>query len=114
MFEMVCKRMLDWGQQAADSKQQAPKPKFLPRWHPHSGISDANPNFRNQSPAMNNQGFAKSIWRNVRKRNKPTLWRNALRTYDRMAILEDDLLKIQRSNTHHEGAMLAWAKLGSW
>lgn len=91
--------------------------KVLPRWHPHPGISDANPGFRTQSPAMNNQGFAKSIWRNVRKRHKPSLWRNALRTYDRMAILEGDpinYVKIQRSNIHHEGAMLACAKLGLW
>lgn len=39
-----------------------------------------------------------------------------MRTYDRMAVLEDDpgYLNVQRSNTHHEGAMLACAKLGLW
>lgn len=109
--------------QAAQPAVLTPVPrktrKVLPRWHPHGGISDANPQFRTKSPAMNNQGFAKSIWRNVRKRNKPQLWRQALRTYDRMAILESDAdygqrLKIQRSNVHHEGAMLACAKLGQW
>lgn len=139
MFEMIAKRMLDWGNEAkpfnpeddsfsttnglGQKNNQAmddDKSIFsdvLPRWHPHSGISDVNPNFRYQAPAMNNQGFAKSIWRNVRKRNKPSLWRHALRTYDRMTQLEDDPNhnnKIQRTNTHHEGAMLACAKLGLW
>ena len=86
------------------------------RWYPHSGISDVNPSFRTQSPAMNNQGFRNSIWRNVRKRNKPSLWKLALRTYDRMALLEGDpnFPQIQRSNIHHEGAMQACAKLGLW
>jgi hypothetical protein len=86
------------------------------RWRPYSGVSDSNPSFRTEAPAMNNQGFSKSIWRNVRKRNKPSLWRHALRTYDRMTILENDpnFPHIQRSNTHHEGAMLACAKLGLW
>ena len=86
------------------------------RWYPHSGISDVNPSFRTQSPAMNNQGFAKSIWRNVRKRNKPSLWKHALRTYDRMTMLEGEpsFEQIQRSNIHHEGAMQACAKLGLW
>ena len=65
---------------------------------------------------MNNQGFAQSIWRNVRKRNKPSLWRQALRTYDRMAVLEQapDNVLVQRSNIHHEGAMVACGKLGLW
>lgn len=114
--------------------------KILPRWHPHNGISDINPHFRTQAPVMNNQGFAKSIWRNVRKRQKPSLWRHALRTYDRMLELEYPLLapstsssntspketttsppsnypssvKIQPTNIHHEGAMVACAKLGLW
>jgi hypothetical protein len=115
IFEMA-RRSILFVQESAMGDLR-PQQRVLPRWHPHSGISDANPSFRTQSPAMNNQGFAKSIWRNVRKRNKPTLWRNALRTYDRMAILEEDpinYIKIQRSNIHHEGAMLACAKLGLW
>jgi hypothetical protein len=39
-----------------------------------------------------------------------------LRTYDRMTVLENDpsYLNIQRSNSHHEGAMVACAKLGLW
>jgi hypothetical protein len=118
MFEMVRRRMLDWSNK--EEEEQLRK-KVIPRWHPHSGISDANPSFRTEPPAMNNRGFANSIWRNVRKRNKPTLWRNALRTYDRMAVLEttpdgsvNQRNKIRRSNEHHEGAMLACAKLGLW
>lgn len=86
-----------------------------PRWHPYSGINSSNPNFRTAAPVMTNAGFAKSIWRNVRKRNKPVLWKNALRTYDRMAILEEKTeLEVTRMNLHHEGAMLACAKLGLW
>lgn len=109
MFEMA-RRMLVW-----DNPKQK---NILPRWHPHSGISDVNPSFRTQSPIMNNQGYAGTIWRNVRKRGKPSLWRYALRTYNRMKELEEDsknsVLKIERSNVHHEGAMLACAKLGLW
>ena len=56
----------------------------LPRWHPIRGVSDANPSFRTSAPLMNSQGYAGTIWRNVRKANKPSLWRHALRTYDRM------------------------------
>ena len=86
------------------------------RWYPHSGIADVNPNFRTQAPVMTNKGFAKSIWKNARKRNKPSLWKYALRTYDRMALLEGDpnFGQIKRSNIHHEGAMQACAKLGLW
>ena len=97
------------------------KRRVLPRWRPQNfdGVSNSNPKFRKQAPAMTNQGFAKTIWRNARKRNKPQLWRQALRTYDRMSILEQDpeyqqKLKIRRSNIHHEGAMVACAKLGQW
>ena len=111
MFKMIRERMLDWGSSA---EPQPSKPKTLPKWHPHTGISDVNPNFRQAPPAMNNRGFAKSIWRNLRKRQKPSLWQNALRTYDRMTAMESETLNIQRSNIHHEGAMLACAKLGDW
>jgi len=79
------------------------------RWYPHSGISDENPSFRTQSPAMTNEGFAKVIWKNARKRNKQSLWKYALRTYDRMGVLERDtnnFVQIKRSNIHHEGAMV--------
>jgi hypothetical protein len=115
IFEMARKSILFVKDSDARSSATARR-RVLPRWHPYSGVSDVNPSFRTQAPAMNNQGFAKSIWRNVRKRNKPSLWRHALRTYDRMTILEGDpnFPQIQRSNTHHEGAMLACAKLGLW
>jgi len=86
----------------------------LPRWHPHSGISDVNPSFRTQSPIMNSQGYATTIWRNVRKRNKPSLWRHALRTYDRMEAVDRNGYPIERTTSHHEGALLACAKLGLW
>ena len=86
------------------------------RWYPHSGIADVNDNFRTQSPIMNNKGFEKIIWKNARKKNKPSQWKYALRTYDRMALLEGDpnFGQIKRLNIHHEGAMQACAKLGLW
>jgi hypothetical protein len=78
MFEMIAERMLDWGNEAKpyvvenengestttaksieekkSSSVVAASSKVLPRWHPHSGISNANPNFRSQAPAMSNQG----------------------------------------------------------
>ena len=79
MFEMIAKRMLDWGNEArpyaTNGEQMKPSSRNrsttkggkstaaertndpgLPRWHPHPGISDSNPNFRSQAPVMNNQG----------------------------------------------------------
>jgi pentatricopeptide repeat protein len=110
IFEMA-RRMLVW-----DESERQSKP--LPRWHPHSGVSDVNPSFRTKSPIMNNQGYASTIWRNVRKKNKPSLWRYALRTYDRMEDAAKEsktsMLRIERSWIHHEGALLACAKLGYW
>jgi len=116
----MARRMLVWDADA-DMTIQSPKKTsggVLPRWHPHAGIADVNPSFRTQSPIMNNQGYAGIIWRNVRKRDKPSLWRYALRTYNRMKTLEQDSqdspLKIERTNVHHEGALLACDKLGLW
>ena len=110
----------------------------LPRWHPHGGISDVNPSFRLAPPAMNSAGFAASIRRNSRKRNKPSLWRHALRTYDRMKVLEEEekmarskdakeqgiggevgmagrpKVKVRRSAPHYESAIVAAGKLGLW
>jgi hypothetical protein len=103
-----------------DTKVRAP-----PRWHPTSGISDVNPNFRTSSPVMSSQGYAGTIWRNVRK-DRPSQWRYALRTYDGMPSSEEapsptstgergaGAGAVRRSNVHHEGAMLACAKLGLW
>jgi hypothetical protein len=97
-------------------QESRPPPPAQGRWYPHSGIADDNPNFRTQAPVMTNKGFERSIWKNARKRNKPSLWKYSLRTYDRMALLEGDpnFGQIQRSNVHHEGAMQACAKLGLW
>ena len=99
MFEMIAKRMLDWGNEAkpyllesengriksppkatttettttTSTEGGATLPvdvsgKVLPRWHPHSGISDANPNFRSQAPAMTNQGeHAACVWEQPRR-----------------------------------------------
>ena len=111
MIMEMARRMLVWD----DSER---KSNNLPRWHPHSGVSDVNPSFRTQSPIMNNQGYAMTIWRNVRKRNKPSMWRYALRTYDRMEEAANDTrtsaLRIERNQIHHEGALQACAKLGLW
>ena len=103
----------------------------VPRWRPTAtqtvGISNFNPEFRTQSPPMNSQGYASTIWRNVRKRNKPSLWRHALRLYDRMeeattttTPLNNNKNKktttttVPRTNEHYHGALLAAAKLGLW
>mmetsp|Transcript_492 Transcript_492/g.1391 ORF Transcript_492/g.1391 Transcript_492/m.1391 type:complete len:469 (-) Transcript_492:227-1633(-) len=84
---------------------------FSPKWRP--------PSLRTNVPTMNSQGYASIIWRNVRKRNKPSLWQYALRTYDRMGKRDEEQQKnaaapVRRSNSHHQGALLAAAKLGSW
>ena len=73
------------------------------RWYPFSGVQENNPSFRTSPPVMSNQAFAKTIWKNVRKRNEG-FWRHALRTYDRMTILEKDpnFPNIQRSNAHRK------------
>jgi pentatricopeptide repeat protein len=117
IFEMA-RRMLVWDAENDAAANPNAVGGVLPRWHPHAGIADSNPSFRTQSPIMNNQGYAGIIWRNVRKRNKPSLWRYALRTYNRMKTLEQDSqespLKIERTNVHHEGALLACDKLGLW
>ncbi len=110
-----------WSNGGTTSKTITPPPsRVLPRWRPYGGVVDANPSFRTLPPAMNSQGYAAAIWRNVRKRNKPSLWRHALRLYNRMSQLEEDggsstaPKKIQRANIHYEGALLACAKLGLW
>jgi pentatricopeptide repeat protein len=85
------------------------------RWHPKTavGIHDDNPNFRSQPPVMTNQGYAGTIWRNVRRgNNKPSLYRYALRTFDRMDNGAGG--RVPRTNVHYEGALLACAKLGLW
>jgi pentatricopeptide repeat protein len=109
--------------QTSSRKNAKARAPVLPRWRPTRGVSDVNPSFRTQSPMMNSQGYAGTIWRNVRKANKPSLWRHALRTYDRMeqnaatsvsGSAKPNELKVQRTNLHHEGALVACAKLGLW
>jgi hypothetical protein len=104
------------------------KTTVLPRWRPHEGIADSNPNFRTNSPIMNNRGYEKTIMRNARKNNKPSLWRHGYRTYVKMRDVEllqqmqalapttaaASKLKIKRENTHFQGALVACAKLGLW
>ena len=133
MFEQQKVTMTE-GKVVLSPSAAVPSSASLPRWRPAAGIADENPSFRTSSPNMNNQGYAGVIWRNVRKRDKPSLYRYALRTYDRMteatpttnndpkASLVDDQnsagavseLVIQPTNIHHEGALLATAKLGLW
>jgi hypothetical protein len=89
----------------------------VPRWHAVAGISSQNPSFRTQSPAMDATGYAKTIWRNARKRSKPAMWRYALRTFDRMtgrAPLPPNQKpsKVEPETIHFEGALLACSKLG--
>ena len=61
-----------------------------PRWRPArmGGVSNVNPAFRTEAPVMNNAGYAGVIRRNSRKRNKPSMWRHALRVHVRMGELE--------------------------
>ena len=96
--------------------------KILPKWHPHEGIADSNPNFRTSPPIMNNKGYAKAIFKNARKNNQPSLWRHSLRTYNKMRDVEIEQaratspskLKIRRQSIHFHGALLACSKLGLW
>jgi hypothetical protein len=96
MIFAMARRMLVWddedyqaGRVLNDaSNKPRTKVKVLPRWHPHDGIADANPYFRTQSPVMNNKGYAVTIQRNSRKRNKPGLWRHAYRTYVKVRDME--------------------------
>jgi len=104
-----------------------PKEKIVPRWHPYDGIADANPSFRMEPPAMNNRGYASIIRRNSRKRGKVSLWRHALRMYDKMKAEEleqqhqiqtkqrhPSTATILRTTEHFEAASVAYAKLGLW
>jgi len=90
-----------------------------PRWRPYSGVSDVNPSFRTQAPTMNSQGYANIIWKNARKSDKPSLMRHSLRIYDKMekASREEastNRLVVRTTTVHHEGALVACAKLGMW
>ena len=74
-------------------------------------------------PAANSaQGYATTIWKNARKRNKPGMWRYAVRTLYRMTATTAPgdssavavTAGIQPLTTHYEGALTACAKLGLW
>ena len=82
---------------AATTKLQ--QSNTLPRWRPSAirqqTISNVNPNFRSSSPVMTNAGYASILRRNSRKKNKPSMWKHCLRTYNKMAELEKELEKEQ-------------------
>lgn len=83
-------------------------------WRPHKPTQDlrrnhfdnTNSEFRYKSPRMSQEGYALTILKNSRKRNKPVLWRYALQKYNEMDV--------PRQNIHHEGALSACAKLGKY
>mmetsp|Transcript_3730 Transcript_3730/g.7133 ORF Transcript_3730/g.7133 Transcript_3730/m.7133 type:complete len:560 (-) Transcript_3730:86-1765(-) len=116
MIFAMARRMLVWDDEDyqagrvlndASSNKSTPrgggtKVKVLPRWHPHDGIADANPNFRTQSPVMNNKGYGATIQRNSRKNNKPGLWRHAYRTYVKMRDIELDQQLQQQQQQQRE------------
>jgi len=106
----------------------------LPRWRPFGGVSPkANDQFRLAAPKMTTEGYYNIIRRNSRKKGrKASLWRYALRTYDKCVTLEREEMEATNSkdshnnsnmmkpigfklvNGHHEAALVACAKLGDW
>ena len=67
-------------------------------------FDNSNTEFRYKSPAMTQEGYALTMLKNSRKRNKPVLWRYTLKKYKEM--------NMQKLNVHHEAALVACAKLG--
>ena len=67
-------------------------------------FDNSNEEFRYKSPQMTQEGYALTILKNSRKKNKPVLWRYALAKYKEM--------NVQKCNVHHEAALVACAKLG--
>jgi hypothetical protein len=87
------------------------------------GISNVNPSFRTSSPIMTSAGYAGILRRNSRKKMKPSMWRHALRVYDKMADLEKTTIEsdsqskkkaVRRKTVHHEAALVAASKLAMW
>jgi pentatricopeptide repeat protein len=136
IFSMA-RRMLLWDEEQYHQQQwndASPPPPTsdstpnLPRWHPIEGIADLNPSFRSEAPVMNNKGYAQTIRRNSRKKRKASLWRYALRIYNKMKDMEEEQAEqrqtlmdeyvsedpfwIQRRIEHYEAALVACAKLG--
>jgi len=110
-----------------------------PRWRPESLvapttdlIANQNPVFRQASPKITAEGYAKIIRRNSRKR-QPSMWRYALRTFKKMKGEEEEEIRamlhmikngidngkprklyMRREIVHFEGALVACSKLGLW
>ena len=81
------------------------KPKKLGNLQTQRNFFDnSNPDFRVKSPRMTSEGFALTILKNSRKRNKPVLWNYALRKYKEMDV--------PKFNVHYEAALTACSKLG--
>lgn len=110
---------------------------LLPRWRPYEGVSNENMQFRSSSPRMTTEGYARSILRHARKRNQPSMWKYALRMYDKTCELEQRFSVegaagpststtsrntttsttnrgFARTTTHYVGALVACSKLGLW
>lgn len=144
IFEMA-RRMLVWDdelyQGLNDASHDAKESKLLstnlsnsdgptistPRWRPsplmQKGISNVNPSFRTSSPIMTSAGYAGILRRNSRKKMKPSMWRHALRVYDKMADLEKITIEgdsqskkkaVRRKTVHYEAALVAASKLAMW
>lgn len=116
---------------------------LLPRWRPYKGVSNDNVEFRSSAPRMTTEGYARAILRHARKRN-PSMWKQALRIYDKTAELERQFSAQQvyqgnnptvnnmnnitfmapttattskgfaRTTLHYVGALVACSKLGLW
>jgi hypothetical protein len=118
-------------QQQQQQQQQQGIASAVPRWQPPgsgststsatSTASAASPAIPQRQPLSRSSSTSKSlppvllplqaraaaatIWKNARQRNKPSLWRYAIRTYDRLP-------PSQTTNVHYEGCLVAAAKLG--
>ena len=109
---------------------------LLPRWRPYEGVSNDNSEFRSSSPKMTSEGYARSIRRHSRKRNKSSMWKYALRLYFKLVELEGNVTTsaadeqsnptaaateqlprgsgFARTTAHYEGALVSCSKLGLW
>lgn len=76
-----------------------------PRWHPNTSSSNQPKAYAPPVAPLEARAAAVTIWKNARKRNKPSLWRYAIRTFERLS-------EAQTTNVHYEGALVAAAKLG--
>jgi hypothetical protein len=109
-------------------RQQQQQQQQLPRWHPPPSSASSTGGTSSSSSSLSSnknnpaqpqaqlplagvvvpieaRAAATTIWKNARKRNKPSLWRYAIRTFDRFPLS-------QTTNVHYEGCLVAAAKLG--